>query len=64
MKKHRFQPGVVLFGFFLILLTVWIGGCASTPPPARPPDSGKIKQNSEKSMQDLKNEEDQRDKGY
>jgi hypothetical protein len=63
MKIHRFKTSVVLFGLFLILLTVWIGGCASTPPPARP-DNEKIKRNSEKSMQDLKNEEDQRDKGY
>jgi len=64
MKPHGFRSAVVLLGVFLILLTGWLGGCASTPPPARP-DSGKIQQNSEKSMQDLKKEEDrQRGNGY
>jgi len=43
---------------FLIPFTIWIGGCASTPPAPERPDSEKIKQDSGKSMQDLKKEED------
>jgi hypothetical protein len=62
MKTDGFKT-ITARGALFILLTVWIGGCASSPPPERP-DSEKIKRNSEKSMQDLKNEENQRDKGY
>jgi hypothetical protein len=63
MKTHGFKAAVVLWGFFLILFTVWIGGCALTPPPERT-DREKVKQNSMKSMQELKDEEERGDKGY
>ncbi|MBI3597457.1 MAG: hypothetical protein HY203_09920 [Nitrospirae bacterium] len=62
MKSHRFKTAVVLLGIFLILVTVWLGGCASTPPER--PDSEKIKQDSDKGMQDLKKEEDRRGNDY
>lgn len=61
MKLRRFKTGVVLSAILATLLTVELGGCASTPPER--PDSGKIKQDSEKGMQDLKNEEDRRGNG-
>ena len=57
MKTVRFSTAVVVLGIVSILFTVGLGGCASSPPPKRP-DSEKIKQDSEKSMEDLKKEED------
>ncbi|MBI3611118.1 MAG: hypothetical protein HY204_10525 [Nitrospirae bacterium] len=55
MRPRQIRTGVVLVG---VLLTVLIGGCASTPPER--PDRERIKQDSEKGMQDLKEEENRR----
>ena len=60
MKSNRFRTVVIFLGFFLIVATVWLGGCASTPPGSERPDRDRIKQNSDKSMQDLQREEDRR----
>jgi hypothetical protein len=45
-------------GILLTILTVWIGGCASTPPER--PDRERIKQDADKGMKDLEHEEDRR----
>jgi hypothetical protein len=63
MKTRGFRTAVMLPMIFLIPFTIGLGGCASTPPSERP-DSEKIQQDSDKSMQDLKKEEDQRGNGY
>jgi len=60
MKSNGFRIAVILFGGFLVVATVWLGGCASTPPSSEGPDRAKIRQDSEKGMQDLKKEEDRR----
>jgi hypothetical protein len=64
MKTHMFKSAVRVLGLLLILSVVYLGGCASAPPEKRPGDD-KIKQDFEKSMQGLKQEEDrQRGSGY
>ena len=61
MKSNRFRMVVVFLGGFLILVTVWLGGCAPPPPVSSDrPDRDKVKQDSEKGMQDLKKEEERR----
>jgi hypothetical protein len=65
MKTVWFKTAVVLPGFLLILATAGLGGCGSTPVAPERPDSEKIKQGSDKSMQDLREEEErQRGGGY
>ena len=61
MRRHRFSVNIILLGVLATLLTVGLGGCASTPPER--PDREKIKQDADKGMQDLKREEDRRRNG-
>jgi hypothetical protein len=58
MRSYRFTTGAMVLGGLLTLFTVGLIGCASTPPER--PDQDKIKQDSDKGMQDLKREEDRR----
>jgi len=58
MKQDRLSVSIVVLGILLTILTVWLGGCSSTPP--QRPDRERIQQDSEKGMQDLKREEERR----
>ena len=64
MTFQRLRTAVVLPMVFLIPFTIALGGCAPTPPAPERPDGDKIHQDSDKSMQDLKKEEDRRGNGY
>jgi hypothetical protein len=64
MKWQWFKRAVVLPMIFLIPFTIGLGGCASTPPAPERPDSEKIQKDSEKGMQDLKEEENRRGNGH
>jgi len=56
MKFDGFKKWILLLGVFAVILTVWLGGCATSP--SERPDREKIKQDAEKGMQDLQREED------
>lgn len=58
MRQHRFSVSIIVLGILLTIMTIWLGGCSSAPP--QRPDRDKIKQDSDKGMQDLKREEDRR----
>jgi hypothetical protein len=56
MKARGFKMAVLFPMIFIIPFMIVLGGCASTS--ADRPDYEKIQQDSDKSMQDLKKEED------
>lgn len=62
MRFYRFGTAVILIGGLLTLFILGLGGCAS--PPHERPDRDKIKQDSEKSFQDLEREENKTREGY
>ncbi len=55
MKNDLFKKGILFLCVLVMALTFGLVGCASSP--HERPDGGKIKQNSEKAMQDLEREE-------
>jgi hypothetical protein len=55
MKNNFLKKGILFPGVLAAALTLAIAGCASTPYDR--PDQEKIRQNSDKGMQDLKEEE-------
>jgi len=57
--SQGFRTTVVIPMIFMIPLTVGIVSCASSPPShTENPDYDKIQQDSDKSMQDMKKEEE------
>jgi hypothetical protein len=56
MKHDLFKNGILFPGVLATALTLGLIGCASTP--YERPDQDKIRQDSDKGMQDLKREED------
>lgn len=56
MKNDLFKKGILFPAVLATALTLGLVGCASSP--TERPDQGKIKQDSDKGMQDLKREED------
>jgi hypothetical protein len=59
MMSAGFRTAVVLPIVFLFALTVGLWGCASSPKPSdEQTDYDKIQQDSDKSMQDMKKEEE------
>jgi hypothetical protein len=59
MMSAGFRTSVVLPIIFLVPFTVGLWGCASSPKPSgEHTDYDKIQQDSDKSMQDMKKEEE------
>jgi len=65
MKNEYFKKGILFSVLLSVALTPGLIGCASSSPYDRP-DEGKIQKDSDKTMQDLKQEEGRHgdDSGY
>lgn len=57
--RHSIRFSFAVLG---LLVTVWFGGCASTPPER--PDSEKIKQDADEAFEDLQREENRTPDDY